>query len=147
MKEFLDETCKTLNREWDRRGPEIVSDADELDAAIAASAELFEDGALFSVWREERTERRFNRAVFDIFAYYLSQAPIRERVGDKKRQARDLFRHLCTKNSLFLQSLQTTTKSLSAVEARFWLFGKAIAKLIGKKIKTPRLSGGHFVVE
>lgn len=134
MKLFLDETCRKLNESWSREQGRLEKLADELDAAIKASESFFEEGALFSVWRGAKSEHRFNRAVFDVFVYYLAD-PVRRKAALAKRSSIvKMFRDLCTNDRQFLTSIQITTKSLTSVHARFDIFGRELSKAIGKKI-------------
>src|SRR5207244_5367086 len=119
MKGFLDDTCAQLNKRWAAEGDAIRLMADELDKAIDESMKVFPKGELFSLWLDSAYEGRFNRTVFDIFTFYLSQPKVRKALSGKHAKVRILFEKLCDDDEEFRNSLQVTTKSIGAVHSRF----------------------------
>ncbi len=73
LKDFLDTTCKTLNRNWKQRKVNIEKQAEQFEHAISATFKILGRESAFRKWDGERFERRFNRAAFDIMVYYFSQ--------------------------------------------------------------------------
>ena len=140
MKKFLDETCKELNEQWISDELNIHHLADEMDTAIAESQKVFPKGKLFSIWLGSSYEGRFNRTVFDIFVYYLSNPKVRRALVGRHKELDRIFQKLCTDNKVFLQSLQVTTKSLGSVHTRFSIFGKEITRLTNIRMLIPKLA-------
>ena len=73
LKDFLDDTCRDLNKRWKNEEKAIRAQADEMERAIELSFEIF-DGNAFRKWDGQGFERRFNRAIFDVMVYYFSEA-------------------------------------------------------------------------
>lgn len=137
LKDFLDSTCKTLNKEWDKKKTQLQRQADECERAINATFQIFGEDAAFRKWDGEKFEPRFNRAVFEIMVYYFSQDSVRKQALRKARRVASSFRRLCEKRSQFLKSLETTTKSLKATSTRFSAWGRTL-RTLGLPVQKPR---------
>jgi len=137
LKDFLDSTCKTLNKEWNRRNVELREQAEECERAINATFQIFGESGAFRKWDGEKFESRFNRAVFEIMIYYFSQKTVRRRALTKKREVVRAFKRLCEEKLQFLKSLETTTKSLKATSTRFTRWAHAL-KSLGLPVQTPK---------
>lgn len=138
LKDFLDSTCKRLNKDWGKRSADLEKQAYHCERAIRATFRIFGDDAAFRKWNGEKFESRFNRAVFEIMVYYFSQANVRKEASTQKRKVVRLFKRLCEDKSQFLKSLETTTKSLKATSTRFSLWGRAL-KTLGLPVQIPDL--------
>ncbi len=138
LKEFLDETCQTLNGQWKKKEAEIRDQAEQLERAISATFKIFGKGLGFRKWDGQNFERRFNRAAFDIMVYYFSQSSVRKKALTMRQEVKAAFQELCTDNSAFLRSLETTTKSIEATSTRFSRWGRALRSL-GIQVQIPKL--------
>ena len=137
LKDFLDSTCKTLNKEWNKRSAELQAQAKECERAINATFRIFGEDGAFRKWDREKFESRFNRAVFEIMVYYFSKKTVRKKALAKSRKVVRAFKRLCNEKSQFLKSLETTTKSLKATSTRFMGWGRAL-KGLGLAVQTPK---------
>lgn len=150
MKQFLDKTCETLNAEWESRQDDVFALTGELEMGIKAAKSIFPTDSLFSTFRGAGYETRFNRAVFDIFTYYLTQPKIREGVETNPAVCRVVFENLTRENRRFSQALQTTTKSIESLAVRLNAFGCALREKLGPEgqaaIRIPTLVGGRLVL-
>lgn len=138
MKEFLDSTMEGLNSSWvqDKASVEILMK--ELFAAVRAAIEIF--GEQVGRKREgDRYERRLNRALFEVQAYYLSIPRVRTAALRQKAAVRDanaaLFR-----NNKFMRSIETTTKSVENYRVRFEQYRRMLSETL--KIETDRVKIG-----
>lgn len=147
MKVFLDDACMKLNSEWTVRKDEVESLTQELEAAISVAEQVFPSGKLFSLYRDGKYEGRFNRAVFDVFTYYLCDGRTRKALASKTDGLAAAFERLCERDTAFRDSLQITTKSLGAVQQRFASFGFEISKLTKRKLAVPTLVAGRLSIE
>jgi hypothetical protein len=142
LKEFLDTTCKTLNKEWKQRKANIEGQAEQFERAISATFKIFGKESAFRKWDGERFERRFSRAAFDIMAYYFSQKPIRQAAVASKNEVKSAFKRLCETDQAFRSALETTTKSIEANSIRFSRWGRALQQL-GFPVHIPKLKRGR----
>jgi len=137
LKDFLDTTCKRLNKEWNKRSAELRHQARDCERAISATFRIFGGGKAFRKWDGSKFEPRFNRAVFEIMVYYFSRKSIRQEALTKKKAIVRTFTQLCDRNSRFLKSLETTTKSLKSTSTRFSKWGRAL-KNLGLPVQIPK---------
>lgn len=133
LKDFLDLACQKLNAEWDERKDEIEKQAEDLAKALEATFEIFSEDDAFRKWDGKRYEGRFNRAVFDVMIFYLSDAKIRTKALTLKNSVVKDFKNLCSNNPAFLRSVETTTKSVDSTGTRLSLWGKTLER----RLKVP----------
>lgn len=133
LKQFLDRTVENLNRTWVSQEAVVRAAASSCATAMDFTIEIFGPRDAFSKWSSNGPERRFNRAVFDVMTYYFSDDIVRSNIKDNSLETtiRDRFINLCTSDSRFMRSLETTTKSREAVLTRLWLWGAAVEQCIG----------------
>lgn len=139
LKEFLDETCRKLNKDWSRVESRTREQLAEMETAFTTTFRIFGDDNAFKKWDEDKFERRFNRAVFDIMMFYFSNSGVSRKAISAQKGVESDFRKLCETNSEFRSSLETTTKSIQATVTRLSIWGEALAKRIKTKIPIPRL--------
>jgi Protein of unknown function DUF262 len=138
LKEFLDNTCKELNRQWKRRENDLREQAEQLERGIKTVFKIFGPTGAFRKWDGAKFERSPNRAVFDIMTYYFSQAPVRKASRAASSEVKEAFKALCTNDERFRRSVETTTKSIEANSVRFSRWGRVLSNTIGLAIDIPK---------
>jgi hypothetical protein len=138
LKEFLDDTCKTLNGQWKKKETEIREQAHQLERAISATFKIFGKGQAFRKWDGRGFERRFNRAAFDIMVYYFSHVGVRKKAIELRHKVKEAFEQLCDNDNAFLRSLETSTKNIQSNSIRFSRWGRSLKKL-GIQVQIPRI--------
>ncbi len=142
LKKFLDSTSLELNKKWQSPnndgtttwGDLIALQARQLDLAIAFTKQVFPNGTAFKKWTVEGYEQRFNRAIFDVMAFYFSDPTIREAAAPYLTQIRQAFEELCDSNTQFRRSIETTTKTPFATYSRLALWGQTLMSKIGSPL-------------
>jgi hypothetical protein len=137
LKAFLDNECKRLNGRWASDESDIRQKAGQMEEAINASYEIFGDDA-FRKFDGHVYESRFNRAIFDIVAFYFTDKIVRKSALTKKAKVKSAFESLGT-NSAFVKSVETTTKSVDATRTRFLTWAQALSKALGIKVTPPSI--------
>jgi hypothetical protein len=137
LKKFLDDACKTLNTRWSRDEQSIRHQAVEMESAIDATYEIFDEDA-FRKWDGNAFESRFNKAIFDIMVFYFSVDRVRAKALALKSKVKKAFQSLSS-NSAFIRSVETTTKSIGATETRYELWGQQLARTLAIKVDVPRI--------
>lgn len=132
LKRFLDLTCKSLNSEWAAREDQIRSAAGECDFAIETAYEVFGRDA-FRRWNGTSFEGRFNRAVFDVLAYYFSDSAIAKESKERNEEVVEAFKIVSTITE-FSDSVTRTTKSIDATFTRLSLWGDALRRLLAADV-------------
>jgi hypothetical protein len=138
LKGFLDETCASLNSAWDDRQQEVEDAARACDAAIYATEEIFGEDAFRQPTGTGR-RGRFNRAIFDVMAYYFSNAAIRDEAAEKGDDIKALFEAVWVADKDFVEAITRTTKSIPATHTRLATWGTALNDVLDQDIRVPSL--------
>jgi hypothetical protein len=133
LKKFLDGTVKNLNDTWGIEGKQVKQDAEDCEASIEFTKEIFGDNDAFSKWSANGPERRFNRAVFDIMTFYFANRSTRDviRKAQAESKVREAYIELCRTSPPFLRAIESTTKSTENVATRLTLWGRALKEILG----------------
>ena len=137
LKRFLDESTDILNSRWSEDEVDIRQEAERFEAAIFATQKIFGQRDSFSTYRDASFEGRFNRAVFDIMAFFFRNQAIRDAAVQASAEVRKAFIDRSTADSDFLQSLTTTTKSKKATATRFVSWAEELTKATGEAVSPP----------
>lgn len=137
MQDFLDSTCDKLNKSFESRRDEILLALKKFSNAINLTFQLFTDANAFRKFKGEKYEIKYNRAVIDIMLYYFSQVEEDFPSEKYKDNICHRFEALCSQDSNFLASLETTTKSTGAVHYRFKKWGETLIEITGKNFVIP----------
>lgn len=143
LKNFLDETCASFNKHWDSREDSIKTQLVEFENAIQAAITIFGKENIFRKWLGTNYQNNFNRAIFDIMIFYLSDSAVRKSMLEKADEVEKLFRDLCVNNIVFLTSILTTTKSIGATYNRLSIWGSNLRD-IGIDVRVPKLIGDRI---
>ncbi|WP_328725693.1 DUF262 domain-containing protein [Streptomyces sp. NBC_00259] len=144
LKIFLDETVNRMNMDWEMRANQIRGIAFECERAIEATLAIFGKSAFYR-WSDGDYEGRFNRAVFDIMAFYFKEPAVRERVHGREEEVKRAFEDLCDSSRDFNESLQTTTKTPEATHRRLSIWGSRLQEIIGHQLNIPELQDNRLV--
>lgn len=145
MKQFLDNTTKRMNIVWANDSEYIIHLLSQFEEAVELTYEIFNDNA-FRKRKKAQFEDRFNRAVFDIMVYYFSQSDIRDAARNKLREIYDAYVDLSDTDPDFINSLESTTKSLPATSYRLSKWGEKLAAILNQPIKIPQLIENRIVI-
>lgn len=150
LKEFLDDTCESLNRDWENSETKIRELFLELEHTITYLTNLFHPDSVFCRYKQGKCSGRFNRAIYEVLTYYFSFDEIRTAI-DKKR---DRFVRQFIKlndDDKFIHAVSDTTKEIHRVALRFSMVADILESVIGEgkgRVKIPRLEfmKGRIVV-
>lgn len=143
LKRFLDECCLDLNRKWPKVREEIDGQFDDFECAHEVIREIFQDNA-YRKWSDGRFENRFNRSIFDIMIQSFCHREVREATRGKEALVQEEFKKLCEEDQEFVNSLTTTTKSLSSTCTRFSQWNAMLNSRFGLGLSIPMLSGNRI---
>ncbi|MBO0652170.1 DUF262 domain-containing protein [Streptomyces triculaminicus] len=136
LKKFLDETVQKLNTIWASDPTQIKDAAGECDRAIEMTFDIFGSDS-FHRWSEGGYEGRFNRAVFDIMTYYFSRPEVRDALPANRASVKRAFEELCARDTKFVESIQTTTKTPEATHRRLAAWGLVLRDELGVPVRIP----------
>lgn len=136
LKKFLDDACESLNVSWAINEEDIRQKYEDFEEAVFLVSEIFKEDA-FRKWKDGRFEKLFNRAIFDIMTFYLSLPEVSNRVEGREQAIRQAFIHLSRTDPAFVDSLETTTKSIGATRIRFERWSEALGRVLEIDLSVP----------
>jgi hypothetical protein len=145
LKAFLDLTCAELNASWENEEGEIRAEADGCDFAIEVTRSIFGEDA-FRRWNRDHYEGRFNRAIFDVMVYYFRSPAIAEAAADRTDEVTAAYRFLSDDDRDFVDSVQSTTKSIEATQLRLERWGRTLGDAAEIDIPVPELRGRRIQI-
>lgn len=146
MKAFLDEVMIQLNETWDQQAGNVRRELLEIESAIQFGVDHLETklARKFDV-RTGRYSSNLNRAIAEIEVYYFRNAEVQAWVKNNPDDFLNLLKRLTEDSSEFRSSVETTTKSLSAVGERFGRLGQELVQLAGPTVRPLKLVGTRLV--
>jgi hypothetical protein len=143
LKGFLDQTCASLNSAWDSRQTKVEDAARACDAAIYATQEIFGEDAFRQPAGNGR-RGRFNRAIFDVMAYYFSDEGLRDEAIERGDDVKALFEAVWMADKDFVEAITRTTKSIPATHTRLATWGDALNDVLNQEVRVPRLKDNRI---
>lgn len=137
LQAFLDYTCGKLNDEWSELKDRAYKDFEEMKLAIHATREIFGNNYAFKKYKNGKYEDKYNRAIIDIMLFYFSQPIYRKAALQRANNVKSAFENLCKSDVKFLASLETSTKSVSAVQCRFNTWGNTLNSALNTEYAIP----------
>jgi hypothetical protein len=138
MKEFLDETCISLNQDWGEKEEQVKRAAEDFLRGILALEEIFgRDGVA-----RKQGSRLFNRSIFDALAYYAANPDTRADMLIHREAVRTAYADLI-QQSTFQEAIESDTAGLPHTAARLGMWGDALAAALGTNLAVPRLVAGE----
>jgi hypothetical protein len=143
LKDFLDKLCNEYNKSFDDIGfaAKTASKLHAMDEAIEIGIRTFKQDRFCRKFVNNSYETRFNRALFDVLVYSLSNVDFRAWASNNGEQLVGGFEHLSTQDNNFLRSIETTTKSVEATATRFGKWLDVCRDLSGIDIAKPAIAG------
>lgn len=133
LKNFLDDTTKHMNLEWDSIASMVKSHVEHIEVAITTLSNLL--GGFEKIGRKYNRdnkcfEPRFNTVLFEVQLYFALNSEGLKDVSPESYQA-ELIGILSVEN--FSESISHTTKSISAYTLRYELFSELHERLTNEK--------------
>lgn len=119
LKDFLDNFCKLKNADFAEHENDLTA-LDRLNTAVSVGLEAFTTNHFSRRYlpEQDKFDRPFNRAAFDVLAGSLVNSDVQHRVRKMPNDIVNLWKRAC-ENSEFRRSIETTTKSIEATRFRF----------------------------
>lgn len=140
LKSFLDYSVKTLNEQWQNNSEDYMVSAHNMDAAIEATYTIFGESA-FRKYKNDSFDNKFNRAIFDIMTYYLSNEEIRNLALAHPQEVLNGFKELSS-DMQFVSSFETSTKDTGKTSYRFLKWGEKLSAILQINITLPNIQNG-----
>ncbi|HHN8405446.1 TPA: DUF262 domain-containing protein [Morganella morganii] len=139
LKSFLDNTCKTLNKNWAAVKDKVEKYCDEFEKAHEFTKSIFNKDA-YRKYLKGNFVNRFNRGILDSMIFYFIESDIRDYLKDKKDDVYNAFIELCKTDSDYMDSIESSTKTIPSTHYRIVCWG-FILKKMGAPVNIPELDG------
>lgn len=137
LKQFLDDTCRTFNNDWETWLPKVESSLRSLDAGILAAFEVFGIDGAVRKWNGERYERALNRALFDVQMSAFALPRIRDVAVEQREKLVAAFKEMCVEDEAFIRSITSTTKTSDAFRTRHNSWRRVLQGSLGQSYSMP----------
>ena len=144
LKTFLDTTCQELNQNWCQRQEEFKSFFSNIEAAIEHVYIIFGKKAF-----SKPTGRVvFNRALFEMFVYYLSDSLLREHLSEESalKRVEESFKNLYLQDKRFQETISLHFDKQENVEYRFKKIQEILQDASGQQLPSVNLTNGIFAI-
>lgn len=131
LKAFLDNATKLFEADWDNQQVILNGVLARLDLALDTSFEVFGPNS-FKKWLGDNYERRINRAIFDCITRYFADSNVSAAALGDTGSVIQAFQRICL-DSGFKESIEKTTKSVGATNARLSMWGRELANSLSLK--------------
>jgi len=132
MKSFLDDTMETLNDHWVVERDDTESLVGQILKGIGTTSKIFGENA-GRKYKAGEFESSFNRALFEVQAYYFSFAATRLAATKNPKAVKVGFEKL-SGDLGFIASIESTTKSIENARTRFVKFHGMLRKVLPTKL-------------
>jgi len=93
----------------------------------------------YGKWVGGRFEKRFNRAIFDIFIGLLVNPILAGAVRKEPQKMIEAFKSLCNNDTKFIEAIERTTKSLDSTRHRFAALAAELGSVYGISVTVPSI--------
>jgi hypothetical protein len=145
---LLDKTCKSFNKEWEKRSDEIINVVDQFEKAVQTTINIFGEKNFSRLWLPESATYRsqFNRAILDVMVFYFCDDLIRAAAEKNKEQVEEAFKSLfLTAVDRFKNAVLINTNTKKSTYYRFHLWGQALSKVLDINFNIPQMEDNHII--
>lgn len=145
LRQFMDQTAKSLSKNWPENETIIKNKIDNYEKAIEAAIEIFGKDEIGRTWKGDGFQPRVNKAIIDAMTIYFSDEVIRNAALERPLDVKEGFKDLCVSSEEFRDSIEKTTKSLGAVSTRLFLWGSRLKDILELEFDIPYLEDGRII--
>lgn len=131
---FLDESMAKINQDWANQEAKVKHLFAELMSATVALSDKLDVKKVGRKFSGGEWEIRFNRALFEVEAYYFGKIPQDLLRGVASADVVQKFEDFCGNSVEFLDSIGTSTKNLQRYRRRYELFQEFVNDTFGAGI-------------
>lgn len=133
---FLDSTMEKMNAGWTTTGLSQKAEQlyDQFNAATIRLLETLPEHRVGRRFSSDSWEGAFNRALFEVEAFYFSRIPTQHYTEKNRESFVDRFKELCAHSAEFRDTIGATTKTLDRYRTRFTIFQNLTNAAFGTNI-------------
>jgi hypothetical protein len=141
LKKFIDDVCLDYNERFSDEdfGSDLGERLEQMESAVDSAIDIFGAKHVCRKWKDGGYDRLFNRAVFDVIVGSLARPDVREWARAHAADFQRVFVDLSAADQKFVNSVETTTKSIEATRYRFTAWYDALAVASGIRLTIPSI--------
>ena len=116
---------------------------DSFERSVFSAREVFGDENVFRRKSSSKTEKRINRALFDIITHFFSKIPS-ESLSSMKGQIVKMTEELCLTNGSFIKAISSNTNNIKETASRFVIYGSKLQETLKRSVEIPKNLKEHF---
>jgi hypothetical protein len=130
---FLDTTMAKINATWTQMESVVVEATRAFNEATTLLLAIMPDKKVGRKFTERGWESRFNRALYEVQVYYVSRIEP-ELLKERGPAFVTAFESLCIESRDFIDSIETSTKTIDNYYKRYSLFERMVNDIYGLAI-------------
>lgn len=142
LKKFIDDVCVDYNDKF--QDPDFIDTLnkglDNFDLAVTAAIDIFGHKNVCRKYKEGRYDRLFNRAVFDVIVGSLATQQVRDWALQNRYAFEQAYVTLSSDDPKFVNSVESTTKSIEATRYRFSAWYDKFAEISNIRLAVPNIA-------
>lgn len=140
LKPFLDDTHDHFNSRWGVEEKAVIALVDRIEDGLAFLVKCFGDARLVGRrWVNDHFDGPVNRAVLDVQIASALAPNVRKAVDNKVLNLPEVFVEMSRQSQEFGEAVSGTTKSISAIRARYAVWQHALEAVVGTTVSMPAL--------
>lgn len=130
---FLSETLSSINDNWPSLSEEIIGITEKFHQSTKLLGDVLPHGKVGRKYASGKWESRFNRVLFEVEGYYFTMIdPVIAQ--EKKEGFETAIKSELGLNAAFIDSIESTTKTIDRYYTRFSEFQKVVNQVYGLNI-------------
>lgn len=140
LKPFLDDTHDHFNSRWSDEEKAVVALVDRIEDGLEFLAKCFGDPRLVGRrWVGDHFDGPVNRAVLDVQIASALAPSVRKAVDNNALNLPEAFVEMSRQSQEFGEAVSGTTKSITAIRARYAVWQHALEAVVGTTVPMPAL--------
>jgi hypothetical protein len=131
---FLDESIRRINSDWAFEEAPVRALVEEFNLATSRLIEVFGERRVGRKFNENGWEVRFNRALFEVQAFYFGKLDDATFAAIPSDQVVTAFEGFCRASLEFRDSIETSTKNLKRYRTRYDHFQEFVNAVYGTQL-------------
>lgn len=131
---FLDNSMAKVNQSWPKYEAQVEALFQDFNRATSFLLSTFPENRVGRKYTNGKWETRFNRALFEVQAFYFSHIDEQLLANADKEAIVTRFIELCDGDKQFQDSIEASTKTIQNYETRFTRFQAAMNLTLGATV-------------
>lgn len=129
LRRFLDKLAERLSKDWEITETETTNNLKDIENAIELWGETLGHKFVGHKFTDGKYEGRLNRAILDSQVYAALDPAVADKIATSPEAARERFEYLMDSDESYRRAIESTTKSIGAVQYRMDRLRSVLSKI------------------